>query len=534
MAGQYLEMYGLGACRGQHGAKSFWCSQLTCSHGFRTVLPNGVSSVVRYMPLFEKDTYRRTALVVKTVGRVGMALLLTVGVAAGQSHLSVVDAAKLQDWSTVATLIGSGADVHVTQPDGAGALHWAAYWGEPETVARLIAAGATLDARNEYGVTPLWAACATRHRSTVRQLLVAGADPNLGLAAGETLLMRCAHTGDAMAVQALLDHGADVTAREPSRGQTALMWAVANRHPAVVRVLLEGGAAVDARSLAIQQLRGTGERSTTSPQGATYFDAGGFTPLLFAARHGDIASARLLLDAGADVDGVAADGNTPLVVATISGHPQLAIELLKHGAEPNASGAGYTALHAAVLRSQPAVVAALLAVGADPNARLVKSTPVPRWTYQYILTLREKGATPFALAAKYLEPEMLLTLAAAGADPLMPMVDGSNALMAAVGLGLSRATTRRSRLIAPELVSAEWSNEDLVLRTVQTVMEVGGAADINLPGRGGNTALHGAARNRFAAVADVLIRAGADPDLQNDDGTPAWELLERLTVRAGG
>ena len=353
------------------------------------------------------------------------------------------DAAKAKDWETVGTLVRQAVDVNSAQPDGATALHWAAYWNDPTALNLLIAAGANLNTENDYGATPLWAACANRHSAIVERLLEAGANPNLGLRSGETLLMRCVHTGDPAAVRALVAHGAEVDAAEPEKGQTALMRAVANRHPQVVRVLLEAGAAVDTRTTTVQQLRGTGERSTTSPQGSTYFDAGGFTPLLFAARHGDADSARLLLDAGAAVNDTAADGNSALVLATMSGHERLAEFLLAHGADPDASGAGYTALHAAILRSQPDLVKALLASGANPNAQLVQSTPVPRWTYQHIFTLREKGATPFMLAAKYLEPDVLSMLAAAGADPLLRMEDGTTVLMAAVGLGSSRSTTRR-------------------------------------------------------------------------------------------
>ena len=446
----------------------------------------------------------------------------------------LADAAKARDWSRVAALMSGGADVNAAQADGATALHWAAYWDRADALESLIRAGADVNARNDYGATPLWAACANRHPGMVDRLLAAGADPNLGLGSGETLLMRCAFTGDPAAVRALLAHGVDVDAAEPARGQTALMWAVANRQPAVTRVLLDSGAAVDARTRTVRQFRGTGERSTTSPQGAAWFDAGGFTPLLFAARHGDIESARALLAAGADVNDRSADGNSALVVAAMSGHENLAGFLLAQGADPDAAGAGYTALHAAVLRSQPDLLRALLAAGADPDAPLVRGTPVPRWTYQFVFTLREKGATPFTLAAKYLEPDLVRALAEAGADPLIPMEDGSTALMAAVGLGLSRSTNRRSRLIAPELVAAEWGNEDLVLETVQAVVAAGGAAGINEAGRGGNTALHGAARNRFGAVAGLLIAEGADPDIENEDGTPARELVDRLADAAGG
>ena len=453
-----------------------------------------------------------------------------VGPSAEGADLRLVDAAKTKDWEAVGTLVRENVDVDTAQADGATALHWAAYWNERDTLEQLIGAGARVNTENDYGATPLWVACANRHVGIVERLLEAGANANLGLRSGETLLMRCAHTGDAVAVRALLTHGADVHAREPSRGQTALMWAVANRHPDVARVLLESDAAVDARTTAVRQLRGTGERSTTSPQGTTYFDAGGFTPLLFAARHGAVDSARVLLEAGADVNDRGADGNSALVLAAMSGHETLARYLLKRGADPNASDAGYTALHAAVLRSQPRLVQALLARGANPNVQLVKGTPVPRWTYQFIFTLREKGATPFILAAKYLEPELLRMLAAAAADPLLSMEDGTTVLMAAVGLSLNRSTNRRSRLIAPELVAAEWADEGLVLDTVKAAVDAIAAiaAIINETGRGGNTALHGAVRNRFRTVVEFLVARGGDLDIENGDETTPRELLERL------
>ena len=84
-------------------------------------------------------------------------------------------------------------------------------------------------------------------------------------------------------------------------------------------------------------------------------------------------------------------------------------------------------------------------------------------------------------------------IAAAGANPLARTDDGTTALMAAVGHGLSRSTTRRSRLIAPELVSAQWSDEDLVLETVKARRRRGRRRHVarddsrgrNRPARGG-------------------------------------------------
>lgn len=455
-------------------------------------------------------------------------VLATTALGATGADTPLADAAKQQDWDLVQTLVAQGTDVESSQPDGATALHWAAYWNNDEALGLLIDAGANVNAANDYGATPLWTACANRHGRAVDWLLDADADPNRGLRSGETPLMRCAHTGDPIAIRSLIGHGANIDATEPERGQTALMRAAANQHPDVTQALLEAGADVNVRTSTVQQLRGTGERSTTSPQGATYFNAGGFTALLFAARHGDIHSARWLLEAGADVNDTGADGNSALVLATMSGHERLAQYLLERGADPDASGAGYTALHAAVLRAQPDLITSLLDHRADVNVPLAKSTPVPRWTYQHIFVRRETGATPLFLAAKYLEPTLVRLLANAGGDILLPLDDGTTALMAAVGLGSSRSTTRRNRLIAPELVAAEWDNGAQVLATVQAVLDAGAKVTLDAVGRSGNTALHTAARNRFSAAADLLLASGANADIRNENGTTARELVDRL------
>ena len=108
-------------------------------------------------------------------------------------------------------------------------------------------------------------------------------------------------------------------------------------------------------------------------------DRGGYTPLLFAARHGDVESARLLLDAGADANETAPTGTSALVVAAHGGHTALARFLLDERGGSERGGRGATAaLHAAVLRGDGELVGALLAHGADPNLRLVRATPARR------------------------------------------------------------------------------------------------------------------------------------------------------------
>ena len=156
-----------------------------------------------------------------------------------------------------------------------------------------------------------------------------------------------------------------------------------------------------------------------------------------------IDAVRLLLAAGASVNETAADGSSPLLLATVRDHAALAEFLLDQGADPNADGAGYTALHWAsgtwetaltgvygfeswmsgVKTGKMELVRALLAHGANPNARLTKNPP--RLGDSQARGLSIIGSTPFALAALAADAEMMRVLAAAGADPLLRTSDGS-------------------------------------------------------------------------------------------------------------
>src|SRR5262249_44763421 len=147
--------------------------------------------------------------------------------------------------------------------------------------------------------------------------------------------------------------------------------------------------------------------TSNDARGIVTMPDGGFTPLLFAARNGDVESAQLLLAAGASPNEAAPDGTSALVLAAHSGQPAVALTLLDHGADINDAGSGYTALHAAVLRGNRELVVALLRKGANPNAPLTKGTPVKRFGNDYALDEALAGATPLWLAAKFLEPRII-------------------------------------------------------------------------------------------------------------------------------
>ena len=261
--------------------------------------------------------------------------------------------------------------MNAPQPDGATALHWAAHRDDLTTADLLIRAGARANAANDLGVTPLYLACTNRSAAMVKKLLTAGANPNATLLRGQTVLMECARTGDVRAVTALLAAGAQVNAKESINDQTALMWAVAQQHPRVVQALIELGADIQARSRTYPQNVQTGNRGGGGEVSSVF--RGGSTPLLFAARVGDVESAKLLLAAGADVNDSAAGWRDALWSSRLTAVMESSVPCCWTKAltrTPPKSGTPRCMRQwiEAILAS----VKALLAHGANPNLRITK------------------------------------------------------------------------------------------------------------------------------------------------------------------
>ena len=378
--------------------------------------------------------------------------------------------------------------------DDAAPLHRAAHEGDAATVGRLLEAGGEVDLATRHGVTALALASARGHAAVVETLLDGGADPNRASPQGETPLMVAARTGVVGSVEALLRHGAGVgvDAREGWRGQTALMWAVAEGHAGIVAPLAAAGADVDARS-----------------------DVG-FTPLAFAVRAGHADAVEALMRAGADVDLALPDGTSPLHLAVINAHYDVALQLLGHGADPAAAEPGWTPLHQLIWTRRPnrhynnpaafptgivtdlELARALVAHGADVNAR---QTAEPRDGYRNMLN--RSGATPFLLAAKAVDLDMMRLLLELGADPLLANEDGTTALLVAAGVGIWSS-------------SESPGSAEEALEAVKLMAELGDS--VATVDDNGDAALHGAVMRGSPELVLYLLEHGAALDPVNERG----------------
>jgi len=459
----------------------------------------------------------------------GFVMLGNSAMAAGTSDL--LTAVKNHDREGVRVLVGK-VDVNAPEPDGSTPLLWAAQANDLETVNLLLKAGANSNAANIYGATPLSAAASYASQAVVERLLGAGADPEVKVTrSGQTVLMTASRVGNTGAVKALLDHGVDVNAKESDRGQTALMWAAAEGHAEVVSLLL--GHAADPKIRSVE--RNTAGARLQSATPVANVDRGGLTALLLAARQGQAAATRALVEGGADSNQTDPDGNNALVVAVLNVHYDVANVLLDLGANPNLGNKqGRTALFTAVdirnrdLSPLPArsetdtlsnmdFILSLLRHGANINVRLTASSPISRSTNDPGDKTLAAGATPFMRAARSMDLPLMRVLLEHGADPKLGNTsDGLNPLMVAAGLDW----TEKIR-----------GSEAEALETVQWLVAQG--LDVNAATKTGDTALHGAAYRGADSIVLYLIEKGARLNAANSAGMTPLDIAMNKDAREG-
>ncbi|HEX3836992.1 MAG TPA: ankyrin repeat domain-containing protein [Steroidobacteraceae bacterium] len=464
-------------------------------------------------------------------------------------------------------------------PDGSSPLEWAVFHGDIAQAKKLLAAGANVKAVNAYGVNAMQLAADASNTELIRLLLKAGADPNSPNSEGETALHLVARAGNVEAAKLLLKAGAEVDPHESFGGQTPLMWAAARRHPAMVELLADKGADVNARSAVRDYLR-----VATAESRAKQLDRGGFTPLMYAARENCDACVEVLLKHKVDINLPDPSGFAPMTIAMLNSNWDIAKRLIEAGADVNEWDIfGQAPLHVAIGnmnsrgnnnpldRDHPEkatgrdIVKLLLDRGADPNQQ----------TYYRAAGLRGfggtgRGTTPFLEACASGDIEVVKLLLAHGANPKLATSDGQGPIIIAVGSraggtgnpGAARAdirpepaagpgteippATRRGRGApgggAPAAAPASAASglpaagpADKMVRpenpTVQLInLLAQSGADVNLMAKRhflqrtrGGSALHYAVRTGNKDVVAGLIKLGIDVNAKDEDGLTALD-----------
>ncbi len=432
-------------------------------------------------------------------------------------------------------------------------LATACTFGLVETARTLLAADPGLASRADGdGMLPLHWACRNRRNRAVapeiiRLLCAAGAPLEAPNPSEEGMhpLHHCAEWATSReCIEALLEAGADLNALSGS-GWTPLDYAVDRGRHAIAAFLVEKGARTTREDVARQLLLAIsrGEHDTArqlltehptliNEPGHHPLWGGRPQPLHVAIEHGDEAFVVWLLDSGADLDGTAAlyDRWSPLLIAYHHRRRGIAKLLRERGATLGLLEALYSGEEDprafALLEADPTLLATPMPSLASP-LRFARTVPAARKLLELGAPLERRdryGRTPLEALAQENAPEPVLSLLIAHGAAVSPM------LLALLG------DLERLKESAPGLVDAEAAFA--ALRGGRTEVLAWLLANGLAPGTRRATGsheslLHAAAWEGNAAATRLLLQAGADPGVLDDEHrtTPAqWArtALERL------
>jgi ankyrin repeat protein len=359
------------------------------------------------------------------------------------------------------------------------------------------------------------------------------------------MLMTASKIGVIDAVRLLLDRGAAVDGRDEAFQQTALMFAIRENRNDVVSLLVSKGAEVNVKTrvgatpnwVLPNSVPGFGHgvgivRGGLPARGSRAPIPGGLSPLQYAARDGRLEAAKILLDNGADINLVEANGITPLITAIVNNRVEMARLLIDRGADiKTADWYGRTPLWAAVETRNMDVdnatfensidrapfldlIKVLLAKGADPNVRMKEVPPIRRAFLRATGDLSwvdMTGQTPFLRAALAGDVTVMRLLLENKADPHIPTFAGTTPLMIAAGINWVFSQTYDEGQAAR-------------LEAVKLCHELG--MDVNAVNSMGLTALMGAANNGSDDIIKFLVEKGARLDPKDNEGRSALTWAE--------
>ncbi len=521
----------------------------------------------------------------RLLGGIGFALILSASLIHAQTA-PIADAAMNNDTEAVRALIKKGLDVNAAQGDGTTAPHGAAMNGNAELAQMLLFAGANHRATTRLGAySPLYLAAKGGHSAVVAALLAAGADAKATTSNGTTALMIAAASGDTRSITSRVEKGAEINARYTAKGETPLMFAAAFNRAAAVKLLLERGAdhkattkVVDLFALTApeeEQMGRQGGRGGPAQAGRVDIagatrgyrynelisSQGGMSALHFAARQGFAGVVKVMVDAGVDLNQRnAGDRTSPLLIAIINGHFDLAKYMIEQGADVTVGAFnGVTPLFA-VLNIQWApkslypspkayqqqtttyleLMKVILDQGVDVNTRLSRKVWYQAFNSDFA-GVDEVGATAFWRAAYANDVAAMKLLVSYGADPNIPTMKpagrpftgegirqiqdtsgvppipyggpGVLPIHAATGVGYGEGFAANSHRYAPT---------GFMPAIKYLVEEMG--ADVNAVDHEGNTPVHLCASRGDNACINYLVSKGADVTRVNREGNTTVDM----------
>jgi uncharacterized protein len=270
-------------------------------------------------------------------------------------------------------------------------------------VRSLIAAKVNVNAPAEDTSTPLHWAIQQNNLELVNLLISSGADVNAKTRYNITPLSLASENGNTKIIERLLAAGVDANSTSED-GQTALMTAALNGKVDAVKMLLTHGAKVNAvepfrgqTALMWAAGQGNAEAAAMLVEFGADFKAkskAGYTALLFAVLNNRTEAAKTLIKLGANIEDTAPDGTTALNMAAVNAYYDLASVLLDLGANPNAKDPRGSTLHTVVWLRKPGTSWEAAALAQDPD-----TVPRPQGNVtalQFAEKLLQKGANPNA------------------------------------------------------------------------------------------------------------------------------------------
>jgi serine/threonine-protein phosphatase 6 regulatory ankyrin repeat subunit B len=432
-------------------------------------------------------------------------------------------------------LIKKGADVNASDKDGITALMEASIMGHTKIADLLIDAGAEIDFQSSSQVTALWLAAGESKIDVMKHLLKKGADASVTRSDGITALMTASVAGHVDSVKLLLENGADPSAVD-SDGLTALMNAAENGSVGVLKLLVK--AANDVKYVDTMSTTGFTALIIASAHG--HSDAVKYlineakadvnlvhenkvTSLMYAAASGKVDTMKILLEDGkVDVNALHTNGGSALIEACTAGASEAISFLVENGAKYDMiDNDGVTPLMAIAAQGNLTGVTSILdALKKDMDANQLK---------EHINLFSYSGGSSVMFAAAGGHSDAMKALIDLGAD-VNAIAQATPDYLVKLAKMIEEGTVQDEDPHVDGVTAAHVAAQGGHLESVNMLIEAG--ADVTIMDDEDRSPLLLAVKGNYGDVASALVAGGADPNTPyiDDEGESHNLLLDSIIV----